>query len=234
MWHTAKSWRITRSSFLGLKISKWLNDAWCISSDVYVIQDENIWKAATVWREPTGEMLIGGKNGEADTHARTDWRTRSFPSFPTEGTLRGSPTCHCGSNYPAGSLHGLSPAGLHITNHITEHTHLLSMHTDAQEGTLHTHEYTYCTYSHIRTYGCMCSCAFHPQFALHRLMARTNCNDVLVQTSCSSQEKHTTLCGCECSCKHVHISLMGSAKDKYVIKGETGKKSANTHIHEKN
>lgn len=169
-------------------------------------------------------------------HTRTHRLTNSLlPQLPHWGNSdRGSPTCHCGSNYPAGSLHGLSPAGLHITNHITEHTHLLSMHTDAQEGTLHTHEYTYCTYSHTRTYGCMCGCAFHPQFALHRLMARTNCNDVLVQTSCSSQEKHTTLCGCECSCKHVHISLMGSAKDKYVIKGETVKKSANTHIHEKN
>lgn len=172
------------------------------------------------------------------THTRTHRLTNSLlPQLPHWGNSdRGSPTCHCGSNYPAGSLHGLSPAGLHITNHITEHTHLLSMHTDAQEGTLHTHEYTYCTYSHThtRTYGCMCGCAFHPQFALHRLMARTNRNDVLVQTSCSSQEKHTTLCGCECSCKHVHISLMGSAKDKHIIKGETGKKSANTHIDEKN
>lgn len=168
------------------------------------------------------------------THAQTDELAPS-PASPLRELWQRQPYLSLWQQLSCRlSPRTVSPAGLHITNHITEHTHLLSMHTDAQEGTLHTHEYTYCTYSHTRTYGCMCGCAFHPQFALHRLMARTNCNDVLVQTSCSSQEKHTTLCGCECSCKHVHISLMGSAKDKYVIKGETGKKSANTHIHEKN
>lgn len=236
MWHTARSWRITRSSFLGLKISKWLNDAWCISSDVYVIQDENIWKAATVWREPTGEMLIGGKNGEADTHARTDWRTRSFPSFPTEGTLTEAalPVTVAAIILQALSTDCLLQVSTLLTTSLSTHTYWVCTLTHRRAHCTPTSTHTVHIHTHTRTYGCMCGCAFHPQFALHRLMAWTNRNDVLVQTSCSSQEKHTTLCGCECSCKHVHIFLMGSAKDKHIIKGETGKKSANTHIDEKN
>ena len=124
---------------------------------------------------------------------------------------RGSPTCHCGSNYPAGSLHGPSPAGLHITNHITEHTHTENAHwrtggahcTPTSTHTVHIHRHTH-THTHTHTWLHTPGCAFHPQFALHKLMARTNRNDVLVQTSCSSQEKHTSLWGCECSCKYAH------------------------------
>lgn len=170
------------------------------------------------------------------THARTDWRTRSFPSFPTEGTLTEAalPVTVAAIILQALSTDCLLQVSTLLTTSLSTHTYSVCTLTHRRAHCTPTSTHTVHIHTHTRTYGCMCGCAFHPQFALHRLMARTNRNDVLVQTSCSSQEKHTTLCGCECSCKHVHISLMGSAKDKYIIKGETGKKSANTHIHEKN
>lgn len=121
---------------------------------------------------------------------------------------RGSPTCHCGSNYPAGSLHGPSPAGLHITNHITEHTHTEYAHWRAGGHAAHPQVHTLYIFVDTHTGLHTLGCAFHPQFTLHKLMARTNRNDVLVQTSCSSQEKHTSLRGCERSCKHAHICLL--------------------------
>lgn len=64
----------------------------------------------------------------SQTHTNTHTLTYLYPPC-SENSDRDSPTCHCGSNYPAGSLYGPSSAGLHITNHITElllsshHTH---------------------------------------------------------------------------------------------------------------
>lgn len=82
----------------------------------------------------------------------TELHTHTLPLLPHWGNSdRGSPTCHCGSNYPAGSLHGPSPAGLHITNHITEHTHTEYAHWRTEGHTLHTRKYTYCTYSQTHT-----------------------------------------------------------------------------------
>lgn len=144
-------------------------------------------------------------NTDAHTHAHTC-------CFPTEGTLdRGSPTCHCGSNYPAGSLPGPSPAGLRITNHISEHTHA------------HTHTLYIVMGTHVRLHTP--GCAFHPQFTLRKLMARTNRNDVLAHTSCSSQEK--SLRGCGRSRKRAPYTP--SVIDKCIIKDETAKRSVCTY-----
>lgn len=122
--------------------------------------------------------------------------------FPAEGALdRGSPTCHCGSNYPAGSLavHHLLQLSALLTTSVS--THILSVHTDTRGGGLQNHTFRQYSHTHNRQYKP--GRVFHPQFTLHRLMARTNLNDVLVHTSCSSEDKHISLYGHSCKCAHV-------------------------------
>lgn len=87
----------------------------------------------------------------------------------------------------------------------------------------HTHSHTLYivmgTHVWLHTPGC----AFHPQFTLCKLMARTNRNDVLAHTSCSSQEKHTSLRGCGRSRKRAPYT--SSVIEKCIIKDETAKRS---------
>ncbi len=172
-----------------------------------------------------GGKLMGGRAGEADTrncthlHTHTHTHTHTththtlFHCFPTEGTLTEAalPVTVAAIILQALSTDHLLQVSTLLTTSLS--THILSMHTDTREGgghaahpPVHILNIFIDTSTHIwlQTPGC----AFHPQFALHKLMARTNRNDVLVQTSCSSQEKHTSLRGCECSCKRAHIPLL--------------------------
>lgn len=54
-----------------------------------MIRDENIWKAATICSEPTGEKLIGGADSDSDTerHALTHAHTDTAAASPLREVL---------------------------------------------------------------------------------------------------------------------------------------------------
>ncbi len=82
------------------------------------------------------------------THRAAHTRTHAHTHcFPTEGTLTEAalPVTVAAIILQALSTDRLLQVSTLITTSLS--THILSMHTDAQEGTLHTHKYTYCTYS---------------------------------------------------------------------------------------
>lgn len=186
-----------------------------------VIPDENIRRFATIWKEPTGENLTGiVKLTQSSTHTHTHSHTFSF-MLPTRETLTEAalPVTVAAIILQALSTDHLLQAYTLLTTSLS--TRIPSVHTVAQKSTPHI--------LYIFTHTHVCVCAFHPQFTPHKRMTRMNRNDVLVQKSCSSHVKHTSLCGCECSGKNAHTHISPLFLTHYHRWDSW--KTANTHTH---
>lgn len=153
------------------------------------------------------------------TQSCTNTHPHTLPMIPYWGNSdRGSPTCHCGSNYPAGSLHGPSPAGLHITNHITEHTHTECAHCTPHILYIFTH-----TQTHTHAWLCFSSTIHSPQANGSNESQWCVGADILLKPG----ETHIIIMWMWVLTQAwTHTS---SVLNKCSITDETARKSANTH-----